>query len=195
MSILFTIGLIFPLLSWVTFLLSLYERKAKQRHASPVYIPFVGPVAIDIALLGEGAEWGWLALPWVLDIGTLAFLRVMPQLLRTFWQIADFNRVGLYKAAEGMRGVTLSLYKAGVYQLSFAWDRPKGETGMTGAGEPGEYVVTENGYILTAHTGAKRILSRSGDLLQVASEDAGIAEHLCIKGLQFGPLDKSKGPE
>jgi hypothetical protein len=182
------LGLLFPLLSWITFALSLYEQKVNKRHASPVYIPFIGPLMLDALFLMEGKPLWWLPLPWVLDIGTIMFLRAMPGMLREFWQTSAANRLALYEAREGIRCATLSLFRKGVYVLELRWERPKGEAGITGAGEPGTYAETPEGFELTAHTGMKRRLLRQGDALAVAAEDTGMHERYVLKGMEFRKL-------
>jgi hypothetical protein len=82
--ILFVIGIILAVLNLVSFLASTYSWYVDKKHSSFLFIPFIGPILLDISLKLGGAS-GWiLVLPWILDIGTMYLLICIPHLIGSF---------------------------------------------------------------------------------------------------------------
>lgn len=72
------IGALFPAISWLTLIAGYLHYKWHGRASSVVYVPFVGPLMLDLWLLTRG-ELGWLlVVPWVIDVGTLFFSPLYP---------------------------------------------------------------------------------------------------------------------
>lgn len=160
-------GLLFPLISWLTFLLSVWASRA-GRHSSGVYVPFVGPVVLDFWLAGAAAP-GWsLILPWIVDIGTLFFLAWLPQLGKQLWETSRFTRVFTLNGAQGIQTADFSFHRGGNYQLWIRWQRAPGELGMLAIGEQGTYVQHDRQLELRSDGRRERILVATGDAYVVS---------------------------
>jgi hypothetical protein len=154
------LGLIFPLLSWFTLICGAIQHWRTKKSSSGIYIPFIGPILIDIWFVSVGSQSWTLIVPWVLDIGTLSFLWVLPRLIADAWQTSRFTRTFLFVGSEGNQTVGISLHKSGRYMLRKKWQRPPNELGITSLGEPGTFEVDRNDFILTSHVGWKRIIRK-----------------------------------
>jgi hypothetical protein len=172
-------GLLFPLISWITFLLSVWTARA-GRHSSGVYVPFVGPVLLDVWLAGAAAP-GWsLILPWILDIGTLFFFAWLPRLGKELWETSRFTRVITLNGAQGNQTAEFSFHRGGNYQLWIRWQRAPGELGLLAVGDPGTFVKRDRQLELISHTGRERALVATGDAYVV--NDTGPQDHYHLQG-------------
>jgi hypothetical protein len=166
-TILLAGGLLFPLISWLTFLFSVRDAQA-GRHSSGVYVPFVGPVLLDLWLAGTAAP-GWsLILPWLFDIGTLFFLAWLPYACRGWWETSRYTRVFTLDGAQGIQTAEFSFHKGGNYYLWIRWQRAPGELGLVALGEHGTYVQRDRQLELLSHTGRERVLVATGDAYLVS---------------------------
>jgi len=160
-------GLLFPSISWITFLLSVWNSRA-GRHSSGVYIPFVGPVVLDVWLAGAAAP-GWsLILPWILDIGTLFFLAWLPRLGKELWETSRYTRVFTLNGAQGKQTAEFSFHRGGNYQLWIRWQRAPGELGLLALGEQGTYAKRDRQLELLSDAGRERALVATGDAYVVS---------------------------
>ena len=166
------IGLIFPLLSWLTLVTGAIQARSTGRGSSGVYIPFIGPILIDIWLLGVGAPPWALIIPWIADIGTVFFLWVLPQMVVDAWRTSRFTRTFLFVGIQGNQTVEISLHKGGQYVLKKQWQRPQNECGITGLGEPGTFEQDGDQFTLTSHTGWTRVIRREADGFLIADHES-----------------------
>lgn len=166
------IGLIFPLLSWLTFILCAIQSCRTGKNPSGIYIPFIGPVLIDIWILTEGLPAWMLILPWVLDIGTVFFIRVLPGLIIELWQTSVFTRICFFVGVKANERVEVSLHRSGRYLMKRQWQRPPNEPGITALSETGSFEATGKDFILTSHTGSKRVLEKKLSEWLVIDNDA-----------------------
>ncbi len=166
------VGLIFPLLSWLTLAIGAIQTLSTGKGSSGVYIPFIGPLLIDIWLLVAGAPPWTLLIPWIADIGTLFFLWVLPQLIWDLWRTSRFTRTCLFVGVQGNQTVEISLHKGGRYALKNQWRRPPNECGITGLGEPGTFEQDGDQFTLTSHTGWIRVIRRQEDGFLIADYDS-----------------------
>ena len=166
-NMLMAAGSVFPLLALLSGLISIYEAKVNQRHCSPIFIPFFSPLLWDAGLLLLGTR-GWvLLLPWVLDMGTLAFLFMMPHLIREWWDTSRWTRTHTLKGTHEDQVTTLTLHHTGKYILRKEWHwsplerkQFRVDTVRRAVSEPGELsLMGENAIHLRAHTGRLRILN------------------------------------
>lgn len=166
------IGLIFPLLSWLTLFIGVIQPRFTGKGYSGVYIPFIGPILIDIWLLGVGAPPWFLIIPWIADIGTLFFLWVLPQMIVDGWRTSRFTRTFLFAGVQGNQTVEISLHKGGRYVLKKQWQRAPNECGITCLGEPGTFEQDGDQFTLTSHTGWTRVIRRQSDDFLIADNDS-----------------------
>ena len=157
------LGLIFPLLSWFTFIGGAIQHWRTGKSSSGIYIPFIGPVLIDIWIVAVDSPAWMLIVPWVLDIGTWAFLWVLPRSIASAWHTSRFTRTFLLVGSRGNQTVEISLHRGGRYVLKKQWQRPSNECGIVALGEPGTYEVKGETFILTSHLGWKRIMRKRND--------------------------------
>jgi hypothetical protein len=161
--VLLIVGLIFPAISWLSVLGGHLQSRATGKSCSGVYVPFIGPILIDLWLHRVGAP-GWTMLvPWITDIGTLFFLWLLPAMLLSEWRTSRFTRTMLLAGAKDNQSVKISFHKGGDYVMYKTWHRPDGEFGITGLGEPGSFESESRFITLTSHTGSTRKLIRIDD--------------------------------
>ncbi|MBB6559999.1 hypothetical protein HNP48_002671 [Acidovorax soli] len=174
--LLLILGLLFPLISWLTLAGSWWTARRSGGHSSPVLVPFVGPLVLTWWLWQQGAR-GWtFALPWVLDIGTVMFLYVLPRLVAEEWRTSRFTRVLALTGSQGVAQVRISLHSGGHYLLKKRWNRAPGELGTIALSEPGTYVQGAAGSLeLRSHAGKVRRLALDADHGYLVSDpgDAG----------------------
>lgn len=166
------LGLIFPLLSWFTFIGVTIQHWRTKKSSSGIYIPFIGPILIDIWIAAVGSPTWTLIVPWVLDIGTLFFFRVLPRLIDDAWQTSRFTRTFLFVGSKGNQTVEISLHRGGRYVLKKQWLRPSNECGITALGEPGTFVVNGEEFILTSHVGWRRIIRKQDDKFLIRDSES-----------------------
>ena len=165
-------GLIFPILSWLTLITVAIENWKTQKNDSGIFIPVVGPVLIDIWIIIERMPLWALIIPWAFDIGTVAFLWVLPRLITEAWQVSRFTRISLFAGAKGNQTVVLSLHKGGHYLLKKQWQRPVGECGIVGLGEPGTFKRVGDVISLTSHNGWKRHIRKQDGEFRIVDDDS-----------------------
>jgi len=92
LSSLLVAGLIFPVISLLTTMGSLASQWRQKKYSSPVFIPFIGPVLLTSWVVFAHKPLWFVAIVWLADIGTLAFLAVSPQLIRDWWHRSSFHQ-------------------------------------------------------------------------------------------------------
>ena len=153
-------GLIFPTLSLLTCIASLVTRWRHDRYASPVFIPFVGPALLTCWVLMAGHSRWLIPVVWLLDLGTVAFLFVLPRLTIEWWQLSAFTRLMTLHGAHGIEKVILTLHRGGRYFMRKSWNRAQGELGIIDLGETGTFIDDGEVVELTSHCGQNRRLQR-----------------------------------
>ena len=167
-------GLLFPVLSWITLIITSIENRKTQKSVSGIYIPVIGPILIDIWIIIEEMPLWALIIPWALDIGTLAFLWVLPRLAAELWQTSRFTRITRFVGSKENQTVVISLHRGGHYLLKKQWQRPAGECGILGLSEPGTFKCEGDVILLTSHDGRKRnIRKQNGEFQIVDNESTG----------------------
>ncbi|MBL9084615.1 MAG: hypothetical protein JNK76_22620 [Planctomycetales bacterium] len=81
-TLLLILGLIFPILSWLTAYASAVIWCRSKRHVSPVFVPVIGPLLLTAWVVLTRRPLGTIALVWLADLGTIAFLIAAPRLYR-----------------------------------------------------------------------------------------------------------------
>ena len=170
-TILLIVGLVFPVLSLLTGILSIVIHWRYRKHTSPVFIPLVGPILLTgWVLLGQKPPW-FIPLVWIMDIGTVAFLAVSPRLFVDWWRVSLFTRTLTLRGAYENQNAVITLHSTGHYLLRKSWDRVAGETGIAGLGEPGVFTHRDDGYDLIAHHGLHRLLRQTDEGLYRVEDD------------------------
>ena len=185
------LGLVFPMLGWLTLVAGAIQFRATGKGSSGVYIPFIGPALIDIWLLQIGAPAWSLILPWFGDIGTLFFLWVLPKMVVDEWRYSRFTRTTLFVGSRGNQNVEISLHKGGRYVLKKRWRRSSDECGITALGEPGTFEQVGDEFTLISHMGWTRIIRRQAHGFSVADKEA--EENYRLDGWTLQNADSEQG--
>lgn len=154
------LGLIFPTLSLLSFIATLVTRWRHDRHTSPVFIPFFGPVLLTCWVLVAGHPRWLIPVIWLLDLGTGAFFFVLPQLVAEWWQHSAFTRLITLHGAHGIEKVILTLHRGGRYFARKSWNRAPGELGIISLGEAGTFIDDGEVIALLSDLGLNRQLNR-----------------------------------
>jgi hypothetical protein len=176
-TLLLAIGLLFPAISWLTLIAGYLHYKWHGGSSSGVYVPFVGPVLLDLWLLSRG-ELAWtLLIPWLADVGTLFFLVALTRFARDAWQTSRFTRLLLLSGEHSDARVEISLHKGGHYVLRKNWNPEAPSHSSTGyrpvsLGEPGVCEEVTGGWRLTSHAGRVWLLLRNEGSGYVVSDKA-----------------------
>lgn len=160
-NIVLIIGCIFPALSWITFVSFFITEKVTVKHSSPIFIPIIGPVLINLWSF-ELAQPLWAyVLPWILDIGTLSFAYILPILFRETWQFSKFTELMTVVSQLDNQTVKLSLQKNNNYIIRYSWSRGDGELGILAMNDFGTFEkISDSKFLLTSHTDKTRILEK-----------------------------------
>lgn len=156
LKVLLAFGLLFPVISLFSGMLSWWGWWRYRKPSSSVFVPFVGPILLSwwVWLMGLSA---WLIpVAWLFDVGTLAFLYVAPRIFREWWRISWFTKRLTLRGRKGIEAATLELHFGGHYWLRKAWNRPSGQFGITALGETGTFTEAGEGYELMARHGLRR---------------------------------------
>lgn len=151
-------GLLFPALSLATVVISGIHKKKTGKHASPVMVPFVGPVFLTAWILLSDRSLWLVPAAWLVDIGTIYTLILAPRLFSEWWRTSSFTRIMTLKGERENQTAALSLHSKGHYLLRKEWKREPGEPGTVSLGEPGTYSGERNRYELISFHGVKRVL-------------------------------------
>lgn len=166
------LGLLFLLIGWFSFIASTANRFTTGKSSSGVYIPFIGPIFIDMWLRSVGAQSWTMILPWVMDFGTLQFFWIMPRLVSEMWRYSRWTRLFLLSGLHENQTVHLSFHAGGHYVLKKNWQRPAGEPGIVSLGEPGTFIRDGNGWILTSYMGCARQITHEKDYWYVVDQES-----------------------
>lgn len=152
-DVILVVGLIFPAISWLSIIVKMLQYVLTKKSSSEVYIPFIGPILIDIWIVAvDGPVWT-LVIPWIADIGTIMFGIAMPKLVVEWWQTSPFNRTFVLVGTKANQAVEISFHKGGHYVLQKNRTRRLNEVGVIALSEPGTYEENEDTITLTSHTG------------------------------------------
>ena len=155
---LLVLGLVFPVISWVTLVLARWTSWRTGRNVSAVFIPLAGPVLLTSWVIFEDKSYWLIPICWIADIGTAAFLYCLPAMVAEWWRTSHFTLCLRLHGNQGTESAVLTLHSGGHYQLTKSWDRPAGTFGIVSLGEPGTYIRDGDKYELTAHHGLRRTL-------------------------------------
>ena len=176
-------GLIFPTISWLTFIACTLQATFAGKSSSGVYIPIIGPILLDIWILLINAP-GWtLAIPWIADIGTIIFALAIPRLFAEFWQTSIFTRTFTLEGAHTNQRAIISFHKGGHYLLTKNWTRRPGEAGVSSVGEPGTYYQHATTIELKSHAGFVRQIKENDGIYAVV--DSTSPEDYQLDGWTF----------
>lgn len=183
---LLAIGLIFPIISLLSGIASLADRFFKNKHSSPVFVPFIGPILLTAWLVQTGRPTWLIPIVWCADIGTDAFLIMGPRLIRQWWETSSFTRLLTLHGRRGIENVVITLHSTGHYLLRKNWNRARGQKGIMSWAETGEYTQTTDEYCFVAHYhGSRHTLRKTSPEQYIVVEEL-LPEHLCnmasIKG-------------
>lgn len=184
-------GLVFPALSLVTVIASVVHWWRTKKHASPVIIPFIGPILLTGWVIL--AEKPLLLIPvvWIADLGTLVFLAFVPKILGEWWRTSSFTRILALHGSEGVQSAIITFHSTGYYLLKKSWQRPMGECGIVGLSEEGVYIRDDGRIELTAHFGLRRILRKSDEgqyvVEEIVAEQEASKNH-SLEGWRFREL-------
>ena len=172
LNLLLIAGLIFPLISLLSGLGCLVYQWRHKKYSTPFFIPLIGPVLLTAWIILAHKPLWTIAIVWVADIGTLAFLAASPQLLRDWWHTCSFTRVLALNGSKENQRAILTFHSTGHYLLKKSRPRPPGQTGIVGLGEPGTFIQLDDRYELVSHVGLRRVLQKTdGRAYRVEKEE------------------------
>ncbi len=163
LALLLIVGLLFPIVSWVSLALMVYAGKRTGSAQSGIFVPFIGPVLLDVWLVLAGWPTWWLFVPWLLDIGTLFFLFALPRMMRYAWQRSRFTRTLRLIGARPEGAVVLTFYRGGIYTLEQTYEFGR-------FGETGTYVSVFGEFSLIASDGQHRQIRSEGERYVIADD-------------------------
>ena len=136
------LGILFPAISFLTSIASLYEWWKHKKHSSPIYIPFIGPILLTFWVIGSDKHLWLIPIVWVCDVGTVAFIIVIPRLVSDWWNTCSFTRILNLHSSSGIQTAQLSFHTTGYYFLQKKWHHPSGEYGTISVGDIGTFTRT-----------------------------------------------------
>lgn len=140
MTVLLVLGLLFPVISCLSTIISLIDRWKHKKHSSPLYIPFIGPVLLTIWIISSHSHLWLVLIAWICDIGTIAFMIASPRLILDWWNTCSFTRILNLHSSYGIQRAKLSFHSTGRYFLHKEWHHPPGEYGTISVGDGGHFV-------------------------------------------------------
>lgn len=158
---LFYWGLVFPTISWLTLFQSVWTGWRKGRSSSVVFIPFVGPILLTWWISIEGHSLWMISVVWVLDIGTMCFIAMMPRMIKESWESSKYTRILTLHGVNGNQDVVIEFQQNGKYALRKTWDKHEGEYGTSSLGEPGTFSIDGDTINMVSHLGQVRTLAKS----------------------------------
>ena len=106
-KVILIVGCILPLIGWLTFIGTYINEKITGNYSSPVLIPIIGPVILNIwSLQMAHPTWAYVV-PWVADISTVSFIIILPSLISEFWQYSKYTMLLSIKAKNKNQIVNL----------------------------------------------------------------------------------------
>lgn len=165
------IGIATPFLSLLTGLISLIHYWRFKSHASPIFIPLIGPLCLSGLVLYFGKPLWLIPIVWITDVGTVAFLWMSPRTITDWWNVSALTRILNLRGSQGIQSAVLTLHSTGHYFLKKSWERSPGEWGICGLGESGTYRRTESGFDLVAHHGLCRTLRTAANGTYLVEEE------------------------
>lgn len=182
-KIFLTFGLLFPIISWVSIIITQILWRYKNKYSSALLTPLIGPIFLNIWMcMTEKPAWLFF-LPWLLDIGTIPFLLMLPRLIRDEWSTSRFTKLFSISSTKNKQTTVISFHKGGKYFIKFRWERFPGELGIIATNDFGDFTKSNNDYILTSHTGNIMKLTKVNDTYH--GTDSNIDQHINLDGMRF----------
>jgi hypothetical protein len=169
-DLLLPLGLVCPVLSWLSVMTGFLATKSAGRGISPVFVPIIGPVLLTAFIIVKEHPHWLIPVSWTLDIGTMAFFVVFPALVWDWWTHSKFTQLVSMQGRSGIEQVHLTLHKRERYCLNKVWNRNRHDLGIVGLGESGRFSSTDDGILLIASFGLRRHLKRTGPTTYLVQE-------------------------
>lgn len=171
MTILLILGLLFLVLSLLTTIISYYDWFKHNKHTSPFYVPFVGPVLLAIWIFGTHKPLWLIPIVLVCDIGTDAFIIATPRLFMDWWNTCSFTRILNLHGSAGIQTATLTFHSTGRYYLSKEWHRSSPEPGPISVGDIGSF-------------------ARKGDIIEMKSDWGWLRKIRLVSDGRFAVIEE-----
>jgi hypothetical protein len=175
---LLVLGLVFPALSLVTTVSSALTFWLTNRHSSAGLIPFIGPVLLTCYVFVEDRSRWMIPAVWTLDIGTVAFISVLPRLISDWWNTCSYTLIKTFYGKDGIQDAVITLHTTGRYLMKKSWSRRDGEYGIVGLGEPGTFSKDGDAFELVSHHGLRRRLVPAEKQSFLVEEQQGVRPEL-----------------
>lgn len=98
---------------------------------------------------------------WVLDIGTMCCIPMMPRIIRESWESSKYTRILTLHGVNGNQDVVIEFQRNGKYALRKRWDKGTSEYGILGVGEPGTFSMDGDTIKMESHVGQMRNLTKT----------------------------------
>lgn len=156
------VGAFFPALSLYSGVGSFLAWRLHKKHSSPAFVPFVGPIVLSKWVLSAHKPLWVLPLVWLSDLGTIAFLWVLPRLISEAQKTSASTRVAVFEGTEGAQSAVISIHSTGRYLLEKKGRLEKkqrpGKFLAWELGELGDAAEDKGTYLLKADHGWSRTL-------------------------------------
>jgi hypothetical protein len=169
-------GLVFPVIALLTGIAAGIDRWKRNKHSSPVFIPFIGPVFLTTWVVLSHHPWWLIPLVWLGDIGTVNVILLSPKLISQWWDTCSHTRILSLHGAKGNQSAKLTFHATGRYLLRKEWRRPPDECGIVSLGELGDFTQTQEAFQMKADQGWVRRLNPLAESRFQVQEDGELAE-------------------
>jgi hypothetical protein len=176
MTALLILGILFPAISLLTLIASLFEWWKHKKHSSPIFIPFIGPVLLTFWVISFVKHLWLIPIVWVCDVGTVAFIIAIPRLLSDWWNACSFTRILNLHSSSGIQSAQLSFHTTGRYLLQKKWHHPPGKYGTICVGDAGAFTRTGDIIEMKSDWGWSRTMRFISDGHYLVSEEVSVKD-------------------
>lgn len=183
-------GLLFPVISWVTYPWAQWTSRITGRHCSAVLVPFIGPISLTLWLWVTSHSLWLIPLVWILDLGTVLFLWVFLWKVPCDWIHERRTCIVRFQGKRGRHTVKLSLYEDGNYILEHIWRLSLRELGVTSSREIGRFSKLGDEFELVSQDNTIRILRGTAekDFELIEKSEATQIENCPLNGFRLQSL-------
>jgi hypothetical protein len=161
------LGILPAVMSAFTGLLCWKQGAGWTESPSPLFVPFVGPLSLTLAILLNDFPWWLVPIVWTTDLGTLVVMWCLPAIIRQEWKISRFTCVLRLKGSVENAHAVLTFHTSGKYLLQKRWKLAHGEQGIVGMGELGTYAETLDGFTMKSDEIVDRRVVHEGSVFRI----------------------------
>ncbi len=161
------LGILTAVMSAFTGLICWKRGAGWTESPSPLFVPFVGPLSLTLAILLNDFPWWLVPIVWTTDLGTLVVMWCLPAIIRQEWKTSRFTCVLRLKGSVENAHAVLTFHTSGKYLLQKRWKLAQGEQGIVGMGELGTYAETLDGFTMKSDEIVDRRVVHEGSVFRI----------------------------